>query len=198
MRLSGIPIPETAAARLAVEVVTQFAPAALVNHCARSYLFAASLATLDGIAIDHELLYVSSLLHDLGLEPAFDNVTIPFEEAGGHVGWVFAAGAGWPVGRRDRVAQIIIAHMRDPDVASDPEGYLLAASTSLDISGIDPQRWPQDLLREVLAAHPRLDLNARFTACFRDQEARKPDSAAAASVRNGIADRIAANVLNDL
>ncbi|HEU5266906.1 MAG TPA: HD domain-containing protein, partial [Jatrophihabitans sp.] len=194
MELGDFPFPDTRAGDLAREVVTQYSAPALVNHCLRSYLFAASLAAIDGFDVDHELLYVSSLLHDLGLEPAFDNVIAPFEEAGGHVGWVFAAGAGWPASRRDRVAQIIVAHMRDPEVGDDPEGYLLAAATSLDISGIDPQRWPDALLHEVVARHPRLDLGPRFTACFRDQAVRKPGSAAAASVRRGIAARITTNV----
>jgi hypothetical protein len=196
MGLSDVPVPDSAVARQAVEVVSQFSPPALVNHCARSYLFAASLGAIEGVPFDVELLYVSSLLHDLGLEPAFDNVREPFEDAGGHVGWVFAAGAGWPVSRRERVAQIIVAHMHDPDVANDPEGYLLEASTGLDITGRDPQRWPTELLREVVAVYPRLDLAARFTTCFRDQAERKPDSAAAASTRSGIAQRIEANPLN--
>ena len=56
--------------------------------------------------------------------------------------------------------------------------------------------WAPSLRAEILAAHPRLDLVAEFTACFRDQARRKPDSSAAAAVRSGIADRIAANILD--
>jgi hypothetical protein len=198
MRLRDIPIPSSAAARYADEVVVEFSPPALVNHCRRAYLLAASLAAGEGIEIDDELLYVSAMLHDLGLEPAFDNHVLPFEHAGGHVAWVFAAGAGWPTARRSRTAEIIVAHMIDvaPDV--DPEGHVLARATSLDISGREPQCWPADLLGEIVAAHPRLDLGARFTACFQDQAMRKPDSSAAASVRNGIAERIATNPLEQL
>lgn len=51
---------------------------------------------------------------------------VDVEQAGGHVGWVFATGAGWPVERRRRVAEIIVRHMWmsvDPD--DDPEGNLL-------------------------------------------------------------------------
>ena len=53
-----------------------------MNHCVRSYLFAASRAVSDGLEIDHELLYVASLLHDLGLEAPFDSHTLAFEDAG--------------------------------------------------------------------------------------------------------------------
>jgi hypothetical protein len=198
MRLADIPVPSTAAAILAAEVVVEFSPPALVNHCRRAYLLSASLADAEAIEIDHELLYVSSMLHDLGLEPAFDNHVQPFEHAGGHVAWVFAAGAGWPVPRRIRAAEIIVAHMTEVGTDVDPEGHVLARATSLDISGRRPDDWSADLLREIVAAHPRLDLGARFTACFQDQAIRKPDSTAGASVRSGIADRIAANPLEHL
>lgn len=198
MRLADVPIPESPAGRAAVEVLAEFSPPALVNHCLRSYLLAASLAELEQLPVDHELLYVASLLHDLALEPAFDNHTLPFEDAAGHVAWVFAAGAGWPRARRDRAAQIIVAHMRGTDPASDHEGYLLDIATGLDISGRNVARWPHSLLAEMLAAHPRLDLGERFTACFLDQAERKPDSSAADAVRNGIAERIANNPLEGI
>lgn len=198
MRLADIPVPTTPAARAALEVVTEFAPPALANHCVRSYLLAASLADLEQAEVDTELLYVSSVLHDLALEPAFDNHSLPFEEAGGHVAWVFAAGAGWPPTRRARAAEIIVAHMRGADPAADMEGYLLDIATGLDISGRNMQRWPRELLAEMLAAYPRLDLADRFTACFADQAARKPESTAAVAVRNGIAEQIADNPLESL
>jgi hypothetical protein len=198
MRLADVPVPTTPAAMAALEVLTEFSPPALVNHCVRSYLLAASLAQLDQADVDAELLYVSALLHDLALEPAFDNHSLPFEEAGGHVAWVFAAGAGWPKARRARVAEIIVAHMRGIDPSADREGYLLDIATGLDISGRNVRRWPREFLVEMLAAHPRLDLAERFTACFADQAARKPESTAAQAVRNGIAEQIAANPLEAL
>ena len=47
----------------------------------------------------------------------------------------------------------------------------------------------------VMARCPRLNLADEFLACFRDQADRKPNSQAAAAVRSGIADRMAANPL---
>jgi hypothetical protein len=198
MQLADIPIPDGPPAVAAAEVVAEYSAPALVNHCLRSYLFAAALAAVEGLPIDAELLYVSSLLHDLGLEPAFDSHTLPFENAGGHVAWVFAAGAGWPPRRRERAAEIIIAHMQGADPDIDPEGYLLDLATGLDISGRNLERWPRDLVAEIVAAYPRLDLGDRFLACFRDQAARKPASSAGDAVRSGIADRVASNPLERL
>ncbi|MDT4915107.1 MAG: hypothetical protein QOC66_4235 [Pseudonocardiales bacterium] len=198
MRLADLPIPSSAAAVAAAEVVAEYSAPALVNHCIRSYLFAAARAEFDGLGIDHELLYVSAMLHDLGLEPAFDSHALPFEQAGGHVAWVFGAGAGWPAQRRSRAAGIIVAHMAGTDVAIDPEGHLLDLATGLDISGRNPQQWPAELLSEIVTAYPRLDLGDRFIACFRDQADRKPESSAGSAVRGGLADRLAANPLDRL
>jgi hypothetical protein len=199
MRLAEFPVPATPVARSARSVVAEFSPPALVNHCERSYLFSVSLAESLDIAVDHELLYVATMLHDLALEVPFDNATMPFEVAGGHVASVFGAGAGWPPDRRAHAATIIVDHMRgDTDLAVDPEGYLLARATSLDISGYDPVAWPAPLLAEIVAAHPRLDLGALFTARFEAQAERKPICSAADSVRSGIAARIRANPLDAL
>jgi HD domain-containing protein len=188
------PTPATTAAR---EVVARFSSPALVNHCERSYLWAASLGELRGIAYDAELLYVAAMLHDLGLVPAFDNHLAPFEDAGGDAGWVFAAGAGWPRERRTRVKEIVIRHMWDEvDPAFDAEGHLLCEGTGLDISGRRPDRWPAALRTEVLERVPRLGLPAEFIAAFQDQARRKPGCAAAAAVAGGMADRVAANPLD--
>ncbi len=197
-RLADLHLPTTAAAQLAHEVVRRFSAPALVNHCVRSYLFAAARAVIEDVDVDHELLYVAALLHDLGLEPAFDSHTLPFEEAGGQVAWVFAAGAGWSPDRRDRAAEVIVAHMQGTDPERDREGHLLDLATGLDIAGRGMDRWPSDLLREIVAAHPRLDLAARFTSCFDDQAARKPRSTAAAAVGSGIAQRLLDNPLEHL
>ncbi|MFN8157151.1 MAG: hypothetical protein U0R68_07020 [Candidatus Nanopelagicales bacterium] len=197
MLLAEVPHPDSPECALALEVVTEFSSPALVNHCRRSYVWAAAYAVEHEIAFDAELLYVSAMLHDIGLVEAFDNHAVPFEIAGGHVGWVFAAGAGWPRERRVRVAEIVDRHMWDAvDVEQDPEGYLLEIATGLDISGRNPQWWDVQLRHEVVAEIPRLGLAEEFTACFAAESARKPQSAAARAMASGIADRIAANVLD--
>ena len=169
----------------------------MVNHCHRSYVWAATYGDAHGIDYDAELLYVSAMLHDIGLTASFDAHSVPFEEAGGDVAWVFAAGLGWPAQRRERVSQVIVRHMWDAvDVADDPEGFLLEIATALDISGREPQRWPADLRAEVVGTFPRLGLAAEFTACFAAQAARKPTSAAASAMASGIADHIARNLLD--
>jgi hypothetical protein len=129
--------------------------------------------------------------------PAFDSFAVPFEEAGGHVARVFAAGAGWPAERRERLAEVIIRHMsRRVDVTADPEGYLLARATETEITGANVNDFPPDFRAEVLERHPRLDIGENFLACFEAQAKRKPDSSAAAAVRSGLSMRMAGNPLD--
>ncbi|MGA7989413.1 MAG: HD domain-containing protein [Candidatus Dormiibacterota bacterium] len=194
----GVPEPRTAAARAALEVATEYCSPALLNHSLRSYIWAVSRAGRTGIAFDEELLYVSAMLHDIGLVPEFDSHTVPFEFAGGHVAWVFGAGAGWPAERRRRASDIIVRHMwSEVDVTVDPEGHLLELATGLDISGRHPEWWPRGFRDDVVRVLPRLGLRAEFLRCFQEQAMRKPGSTAAAAVASGIADRLAPNVLDE-
>jgi hypothetical protein len=196
-RLADIHVPTTLVAELAAEAAVEWCSRALMEHNHRAYLWAAARGTDMGIAFDEELLYVAAMLHDIGLVEAFDNATHAFDVAGGNVAWMFATGAGWPVERRVRLGEIIVRHMWDSvDPAFDTEGHLLEVGTAIDISGRDPELWAPALRAEILEAHPRLDLVAEFTACIKDQARRKPDSSAAAAVRRGIVDRIAANPLD--
>ncbi|XMA35756.1 HD domain-containing protein [Streptomyces albogriseolus] len=171
----------------------------MLHHAQRSYLWAAARGTADGIPFDPELLYVAALFHDIALVPVFDSHTVAFEEAGGQVAAVFAAGAGWPAERRTRLAEVIVRHMwPEVEVSADPEGHLLARATATEIVGREADSYPAVFRAEVLKRHPRLGLAREFLPCFEAQAARKPDSSAAGAVRSGLAGRMAANPLDSL
>ncbi|MGY2081983.1 HD domain-containing protein [Modestobacter sp. SYSU DS0657] len=192
-----VPLPGSAAARAAREVAAAFSSPALLAHSDRSYLWAAEYGRARGIGFDAELLYVAAMLHDLGLVPVFDSDTVPFEEAGGAVAWVFTAGAGWDTDRRRRVSDVIVRHMwAEVDVEADPEAHLLELATGLDVSGRRPEDWPDDFRAQVLARHPRGGLAEEFLSCFTAQARRKPASLAGRFVAGGFAERVRANPLD--
>ncbi|MFB4285191.1 MULTISPECIES: cyanamide hydratase [unclassified Nonomuraea] len=191
--------PETPAATAALSVARRFCSPALLNHCVRSYLWGAMYGAAHRIAYDDELYYVSALLHDIGLTEAFDSHAVPFEEAGGQLAWVFGTAAGWPAERAARAEEIIVLHMReDVSAAADPEAHLLQVATSWETVGRHAEQFPADARADMLARYPRLGFAGDFLASFEDQARRKPASAAAASVRNDLAARSAANPLEDL
>ena len=190
-------VPPSPAAAAALSVANRFYSPALLNHCVRSYLWGTKYAAAHSIAFDDELYYVSAMLHDIGLTDAFDSHVLPFEEAGGDLAWVFGVAAGWPADRATRALEIIVLHMRDDvDPTVDPESHLLQVATSWDVVGRRPEEFPPEVRTEILARYPRQGFGAEFTACFEDQAQRKPGSAAAASLANDGAQRIAANPLD--
>ncbi len=197
MRLTDVRAPDTLAARGALELARQYQSPAITAHALRSWLWAEAFARVDGIAeVDHELLYVAAVLHDIGTVAEFDNHTVSYEHAGGHVGVALTAGAGWLAERRTRVLEVIVRHnWPRVDPAMDAEGYLLDVATGLDISGARSDALPGSFVREVLAVYPRGRLAAEFGACVADQAARKPDTAARRLVDDGIVAKLAANPL---
>ncbi|WP_329383139.1 HD domain-containing protein [Streptomyces sp. NBC_01351] len=186
--------PDTASARAAYEIAAEYTDAALLNHSVRSYAFGAAYADRHGLAYDAELLYVSALLHDMGLTAPFDSHTLPFEEAGGHVARVLTAGLGWPPARRARAEEVIVLHMRDDvSAAEDVESHLLQVGTSADVSGLRLADFDSAFTGALLKDRPRLGFGAAFLALVEDQAARKPACAAAAYVAGGAAGRILSN-----
>ncbi|WP_066948626.1 HD domain-containing protein [Streptomyces lushanensis] len=197
MTLDDLVVPDTAASAAALELSSAYQSPALLNHSLRAYVWAAAHGTARGIRFDPELLYVAALFHDFGLVPAFDSHTVPFEEAGGHVARVFAAGAGWPADRRERLSEVIIRHMwSEVDVSVDPEGHLLSRATATEITGRNADDFTPDFRARVVERHPRLDLTKDFLACFQSQAERKPDSSAAEAMRSGLSARMAGNPLD--
>src|SRR5262245_37353616 len=189
--------PQTPAATAALSVATRFYTPALLNHCVRSYLWGTMYAAAHDIAFDAELLYVSAMLHDIGLTDVFDSHRAPFEEAGGDLAWVFGVAAGWPADRAARATEIIVLHMSsDVSATADPESHLLQVATSWEVVGRRPEEFPLDARSELLARYPRYGFGSEFIACFNDQAQRKPDSTAAKSVADDAEALINANPLD--
>ncbi|SDQ22251.1 cyanamide hydratase [Microbacterium sp. cf332] len=191
--------PPTPTAARALDAVGRWSSPALVNHGIRSWAWARLRGRALGLDHDPELLFVAAMLHDLGVTPAFDAHEIAFESAGGAAAWMFAAGAGWPPARRERVREVIERHMwLSVDPVLDAEGHLLEVATSLDVSGLAPELWDADVLRAVTARHPRLDFTAEFAGCIHAQARRKPATPAArldASQRIAEGGRVWAGIL---
>ena len=192
-------VPPTEVAARAREVTAALASPALLGHSVRSWALAAELGRRESVAFDAELLWVASLLHDLGLVPSFDAHAVDFEHAGGAVARVFAAGAGWPEPRQRRLAEVVERHMWESvDVDLDPEAHLLERATSLDVSGAGGADWDAAFVASLVAAVPRLGFAAEFAAAIGDQAERKPAGEAGRAVRGGMPGRITANPLDRL
>ena len=181
----GMPVPDSALAKQARELITTVAPAFLVNHSVRAYAWAVELALHDELSFDSEILYVSALLHDIGLVPAYD-IGGCFETDGAIAAEAFALERGVAPERARAMYDVIELHMAD-DLPPNPspEVVLLWDSTGTDVTGYRYADVRRAIVPSVLAAYPRLEFKREFGALFADQAARKPTCSVARMMASG-------------
>jgi HD domain len=186
-----LPVPDSALARRARELITDVAAPSLVNHSVRCYAWAVELARRDRLVFDPEILYVSSLLHDIGLVPAYD-LGGCYEVDGAITAERLTLETGEPEARA-RVVYDVIALHNDETLPPDPadEVVLLWESAGTDVTGHRFDDVRPAIIAGVLSAYPRLDFKRAFSALIVDQASRKPTCPAAEMIATGILDEIA-------
>jgi hypothetical protein len=187
----GMPVPDSTLARRARDRIADVAAAFLVNHSVRSYAWAVELARHDRLQFDPEILYVSAMLHDIGLVPAYDHGGC-YEVDGAIAAERLAGEAGEPRSRARAIYDAIALHNLEtlpPDPAS--EVVLLWDSTGVDVTGDRVGDVRSGVVSGVLAAYPRLSFKREFTALFVDQASRKPTCPAARMAATGMLEEIA-------
>ena len=181
----GMPVPDSALAHRARELIDDVEPAFLVNHSVRAYAWAVELARHDDLRFDAEILYVSAMLHDIGLVAAYD-LGGCFELDGAIAAERFALDAGEPSARARAIHDVIALHMADTlPQDSAAEELLLNDSTGVDVRGRRIEDVRPESIPAVVAAYPRLEFKREFAALFADQAARKPTCAVARMVERG-------------
>lgn len=166
--LSGVfDLPDSRMVREAEDAASS-QPPALVGHAWRTSVFARALALIDGVEVDHELLVVGGLLHDVGLVAAVAGEDFTLR----------SAAAATDVARRagredacDHLADAIIVHTT---VGVDPEtdgalGAYLQFGAMVDLVGLRERHLPHDLVARAVAAHPRTDLTRPFLRLLREE-----------------------------
>jgi hypothetical protein len=189
--LELLTVPDTDAARRAEEICRDVSSASLANHCFRSYAWGALLGVRDGVAWDAELLYVASMLHDVGLTPAYDRGGC-FERDGADAAREILTELGWPAERAETAADAIYLHMHEVGPDDSPEALLLDLGTAVDVRGARLADVPQLQRGFVLDRFPRLGFKEHFIELFEDQARRKPNCVVADFLARGSAARIRA------
>ncbi len=170
----GMPMPDSALAQRARALIADVATPFLVNHSVRSYAWAIELAWHDGLQFDPEILYVSAMLHDIGLVPAYD-LGGCYERDGAIEAERFSLEHRQPPEKARAIFDVIDLHQLDETPpGSANEVVLLNHSTGTDVTGYRFDHVRPEAIGPVLAAYPRLEFKRDFAAAFRDQAVRKP------------------------
>ena len=186
---SAIRLPDTPIALRAGDHARSLSEPWLFNHCLRTYVWGALLAQSDRIRLDHELLFVASALHDLGLTDAHkfrEPDCACFAVEGARAAHRFAAGLGWENERCDRVAEAISLHLNvRVGLRHGPEAHLLHEGAALDVIGARMREIGPNAVTAVLSDYPRAGFKQRMVAEIKEQAQARPRSRAAFLVRLG-------------
>lgn len=177
-------LPDTPAARRAVQLAFDHEPENLANHSLRSYLFAMLRLHHDRELVsendresvseaDRELIFFACVLHDLGTAevarggPACDQQGADFAAK-------FLRREGFAEERIDRVWEAVALHTTPGMPARrGPVARLMQLGVIMDF-GDAAGAVPADLATAMYRQYPRLDLTKAFLACMVEPGARRP------------------------
>jgi hypothetical protein len=171
--IAGVAVPQDEVSAATWTWAHRSLPVYLRDHSIRSYCWGAEIARIEGHAVDRQVSWTASLLHDVGLTTIPRN-TMCFEVEGAEFARRFLERTGLAADEADRVAIAIILHKR-PNVtlADGVEAVLLDRATGLDVRGtgyeiVDAER------DAVVRAFPRGAFDRLFVAAIRREVAIRP------------------------
>ncbi|MFD9702530.1 HD domain-containing protein [Lentzea sp. NPDC059081] len=168
------PWPRTPATVAAVEFIGEHEPDHLVNHSIRSYFYGRHLGDLAGTEYDDEILFLATVLHDIGLTEEA-NGSQRFEVDGADRAARFVLDQGLGDAAAETVWDAIALHT-SPGIANrkSAEIALAHAGIGADILAVGADRLDDALTAAAHARYPRLDLANRLTADVAGQIRRNP------------------------
>lgn len=165
--IAGINIPDSTIARQATELLRQHGTEFIYRHSLRVFLFSSLNGKRRGLSYDPELLYVSSIFHDLGLVPPYSSPDKRFEVDGANAARVFLQSHGLPERSLQRVWDTIalhttigIAEYKEAEVA------LMYSGVGLDVMGEGYEHLSKAHREEIVAAFPRNDFKKKIIPTF--------------------------------
>jgi hypothetical protein len=162
-RVAGITLPDTEYTRLAYAAVRRASPEYLVNHCFRTFLLGCLIAQRRCLEADEEIVFISSMLHDLGLTELHRG-SLPFEIQGANHAKALLVKSGFSLEKAEIVWDGIAMHTQMIAEFKRPEIMLVNAGASADVIGFGIQELTPEQTADVLERFPRLGMKLNFVA----------------------------------
>ena len=171
-------LPDTEMAEEAYRFAEEIEPSWLFSHSVRCYLYAKALGGRVGLRdYDDELVFLSCVLHDLGLtdEGNRDN---RFEVDGADLAVEFLRERGMSEKRVRIVWEAIALHTSDGIPSRmGPEVSITQVGIGADLFGLLREELPADLVTRAHSSFPRADLGYTWADAIVEQAAAKPQKA---------------------
>jgi hypothetical protein len=171
-------LPDSDIACAATQLVFNTSPVLVAHHSVRSYLFGRELAAAKGLRrdvdYDDELVFLSCILHDLGVTE-YANGDQRFEVDGADAAARFLRDYGVPEARVATVWQAIALHT-SVGLAHKfgPEQAVAQMGIAADIIGLDRQMLPTGFADDVHSSWPRHDVGFALAELIADQVETNP------------------------
>lgn len=159
--ISDIKAQESQITREAEALVRRVCNDTLFNHVMRCYWFGELFAQQAGTRVDSEMMFLSCVLHDLGLT---DHARGPhrFEIEGATAARTFLTERGVSPDRAQEVWDNIALHTLDVNFLRSDTSRLMQLGLAYDVSGVQGAELDQADVAEVLRRYPRLNFKQSF------------------------------------
>jgi hypothetical protein len=165
--VAGIAMVDSKIATEATKLAQEASPPFLFNHAVRTFLFGALMGKASGLKVDHELLYIACVLHDIGLTEQFMG-DLPFEIEGAQAACRFLEAHGLAKDKSAIVWDGIAMHASAIGQFKQPEIALVGAGAAADVVGPDCSAIKKADVDEVVRAFPRLKFKGEFVRVCTD------------------------------
>jgi len=174
--IAGIPVPDSAIARAATQLVRDTEDDLLFHHSRRVFFWGALAGERKALKYDAELLYLGAMFHDMGLTPAHASPDMRFEVDGANAARAFMQSHGLAERDIEDVWAAIALHTT-PGIPQHmrPTIALVTAGVEMDVLGIAYHDYSDAQREQVCACHPReADFKENIIAHFAEGIAAKP------------------------
>jgi len=165
--LAGIVIPDSTIANQATELLLAHGTEFIYNHSLRVFLFSSLNGKRNNLKYDIELLYVSSVFHDLGLTKHYSSPDLRFEVDGANAARDFLKTHGLPKESLQLVWDTIALHTTIGIAEhKEPEVALMYSGVGLDVMGEGYEHLSATHREEIIQAFPRNDFKKNIIPTF--------------------------------
>lgn len=178
-------IPDSTLVQRATSLARAVEPDFVFHHSVRTYLYGVAIGHNLGLRVDREILFLASILHDLGLAPEHDGAG-SFELHSAQAAHTFLRSEGIDEARAAMVHEAIALHSSVGIAgAREPEIALTHFGAGVDVIGFRREDVADETNDAILRAWPREAFKERFAALLRDQARRKPGCHIAGAMKVG-------------
>jgi HD domain-containing protein len=174
--IAGVAIPDSYLARQATQQARDVETEHVFRHSVRSFVFAELISRARKIKHDTELVYISCVLHDIGLSEQYSTAHTRFEVDGAnHAKKFLLANDASPDHARIAWDAVALHPMYGIARYKDPEVKLVSAGVITDVGAAFASELVRSDVQAVLDALPHHGFNDAFLAVLTGYARRKPD-----------------------